>query len=239
MLNGPKNKRTLQCGVKLLVRERQKTSKSFINRSILSYNIPHGTISEQYRTIRNNIQYASNGQKVKSLLITSPSEGEGKSTALVNLAICMAQRGDRVLIIDANFRNATIHKIFNVQLAPGLSNILGKQLEIREAIYNTEVEGLDILPSGQRLYNSTEMLNSAIMNMVMEYAVEQYDMILLDCPPVLGVPDTNALVDKCDGVLLLLHTGKTGKEQALEAKRALLFAKANILGVILNNKKSV
>ncbi|WP_169086919.1 CpsD/CapB family tyrosine-protein kinase [Paenibacillus sp. PL91] len=219
-----------------MVRERQKASKTYVNRSLLAYINPHGSISEQYRTIRNNIHYASNGSKIQSLLVTSPSEGEGKSTTTVNLAVCMAQRGDRVLIIDANFRNPIINKIFQVQTSPGLSNVLGQQLEIREAIYNTEVEGLDILPSGQRLYNSTELLDSQLMIDVMQYASEQYDMVLLDCPPVLGVPDTNALVGKCDGVLLLLQSGKTQQEQAIEAKRALMFAKANILGVILNQK---
>jgi capsular exopolysaccharide synthesis family protein len=217
-----------------LVRERQKVSKSYVNKSLLAYINPHGMISEQYRTIRNNIHYAAGGSKVRSLLITSPSEGEGKSTAAVNLAVCMAQRGDRVLIIDANFRNPIINKIFNVQTSPGLSNVLGQQLEIREAIYNTEVEGLDILPNGQRLYNSTELLDSQLMVDVMSFAAEHYDMVLLDCPPVLGVPDTNALVSKCDGVLLLLKHEKTQQEHAIEAKRALLFAKANILGVILN-----
>lgn len=209
-----------------------------MNRSMLAYINPHGTISEQYRTIRNNIHYAAKGSKVRSLLVTSPSEGEGKSTTAVNLAVCMAQRGDRVLIIDAHFRNPIINKIFNVQTSPGLSNVLGQQLEIREAIYNTEVEGLDIMPSGLRLYNSTELLDSQIMVDIMASTSGQYDMVLLDCPPVLGIPDTNALVSKCDGVLLVLKNGKTQQELALEAKRALLFAKANILGVILN-KRSV
>jgi capsular exopolysaccharide synthesis family protein len=209
-----------------------------VNKSLLAYINPHGSISEQYRTIRNNIHYAANGSKVRSLLVTSPSEGEGKSTTTVNLAVCMALRGDRVLIIDTHFRNPIINKIFSVQTSPGLSNVLGQQLEIRDAIYNTEVEGLDILPSGQRFYNSTELLDSQLMVDVMAYASEHYDMVLLDCPSVLGVPDTNALVSKCDGVLLIIKSGKTKQEQALEAKRALLFAKANILGVILN-KKSV
>lgn len=216
-------------------RERQKkASKSYVNRSLLAYINPHGSISEQYRTIRNNIYYAANGSKVRSLLVTSPSEGEGKSTTTVNLAVCMAQRGDRVLIIDAHFRNPIINKIFNVQTSPGLSNVLGQQLEIRDAIYNTEVEGLDILPSGQRFHNSTELLDSQLMIDVMAFATEHYDMVLMDCPAVLGVSDTKALVSKCDGVLLIIKSGKTQQELALEAKRALQFAKANILGVILN-----
>ncbi|MCA0755397.1 CpsD/CapB family tyrosine-protein kinase [Paenibacillus sp. N4] len=219
-------------------RERIKPAKSMVSRSLLTYSNPYGTIAEQYRTIRNNIQYASRGRKMRSLLITSPSAQEGKSTAAINLAICMAQRGDRVLIIDVNFRNPTLHQIFGVQTSPGLSNVLGQQLDVREAIYGTEVEGLDILPSGQRFFNTTELLDSGLMSDVMHYASSNYDMILLDCPPVLGVAETNALVSKCDGVILLLGSGKTQLEQAKEAKRALLFAKANILGVILN-KKSV
>lgn len=221
-----------------MVRERIKPAKAMVARSLLTYSNPYGTIAEQYRTIRNNIQYASSGRKMRSLLITSPSAQEGKSTATVNLAISMAQRGDRVLAIDVNFRNPTLHQIFGVQTSPGLSNVLGQQLDVREAIYGTEVEGLDILPSGQRFFNTTELLDSGLMGDVMHYASSHYDMILLDCPPVLGVAETNALVSKCDGVILLLGSGKTQLEQAKEAKRALLFAKANILGVILN-KKSV
>ncbi|MNZ78010.1 Tyrosine-protein kinase YwqD [compost metagenome] len=203
---------------------------------MLSYLNPHGHISEQYRTIRNNIQYASSGQHIRSIIVTSPSEGEGKSTAAVNLAVCMAQRGERVLLIDANFRNPILHQIFNVKSSPGLSNVLGQQLDIREAIYSSEVEGLDILPSGQRFYNSTELLDSERMVDVMEYAASYYDRVLVDCPPVLGVPDTNALVSKCDGVLLLMQNARTQLDKAKEAKHALQFAKANILGVILNKK---
>ncbi|MBD2872051.1 CpsD/CapB family tyrosine-protein kinase [Paenibacillus arenilitoris] len=221
-----------------MVRERKKAAKAFVGKSLLSNVNPYGPTAEQFRTIRNNIQYASKSKAIRSLLVTSPSEGEGKSTAAVNLAVCMAQRGDRVLVIDANFRNPMLHQIFGVQTSPGLSNVLGQQLEIREAIYNTEVEGLDILPSGQRFFNTTELLDSERMADVMDYASSHYDRVVLDCPPVLGTADTNALAGKCDGVILLLKSGKTQEGLAKEAKRSLLFAKANILGVILN-KKSV
>lgn len=218
-----------------MVRERQRTVKKLIGKSLLSYFNSHSDISEQYRTIRNNIHYAAKGKKVRSLLVTSPSEGEGKSTALVNLAVCMTQRGDRVLIIDANIRRPMIHKVFNIQMTPGLSNVLTQQTEIREAVYTTEVEGMDIMPSGQRLHNTTDLLDSRFMKDVMEYAYSHYDYVLIDCPPVLGVSETTALVSLCDGVILLLKHGKTRQEQAKEAKRALLFAKANILGVIVNH----
>lgn len=219
-----------------MVRERQKKAKPFVRRSLLTFLSPYSTIAEQYRTIRNNIQYAVEGNNIQSLLITSPSGGEGKSTTVVNLAASMAQRGDRVLIIDANLRDPNLHKQFNTQISPGLSNILAKQQPIEDTIQPTEIEGLDILPSGQRLNHSTEQLDSVAMLEVLDYAKGQYDIVLVDCPSVLDVPDTCALASICDGVVLLVKKGKTKLSLAEEAKRSLEFAKANIVGVVLNQK---
>lgn len=217
-------------------RERAKVARKAVNRSMVSYLNPSNKISEQYRTIRNNIQYASDGRSIRSLLVTSPAEGDGKSTAAVNLAISIAQRGERVLLIDANFRNPMLHKIFNTQISPGLSNVLAHQITFKEAAQGTEVEGLDLLTSGLTHSNSTDMLDSHTMKELMEAAIQSYDRIVMDCPPVLTAPDTNALVNKCDGVVLLLRCGKTTHSKALEAKQSLSFAGANIIGAILNKK---
>lgn len=219
-----------------MVRERAKVSNNVINRSKIAYLNPSHKISEQYRTIRNTIQYASDGRSIRSLLVTSPAEGDGKSTAAVNLAISMAQRGERVLLIDANFRQPILYKVFNTPISPGLSNVLGNQIALKEAVLGTEVEGLDLLTSGLTYSNSTEMLDSPIMNEIMEAANQCYDRIVIDCPPVLSAPDTNALANKCDGVVLLLRCGKTTHGKALEAKQSLSFAGANIIGAILNKK---
>lgn len=219
-----------------LVRERAKIAKKVVNRSLIAYLNPANKISEQYRTIRNNIQYASDGRSIRSILVTSPSEGDGKSTAAMNLAISMAQRGERVLLIDANFRNPMLHKVFNTQISPGLSNVLSNQLIVADAIQETEIEGLDLLTSGLSQANSADMLDSHSMKELMEAASDRYDRIVLDCPPVLSGPDANALVNKCDGVVLLLRCGKTTHSKALEAKQSLSFAGANIIGAILNQK---
>ncbi len=219
-----------------MVRERQTAAKTLINRSLAAYLHPVSHIAEQYRTIRNNIQYASDKRSICTLMLTSPSSGEGKSTSAVNLAISMAQRGERVLLIDVNIRNPVLHKIFNRQTSPGLTNVLAGQLGMEEAIQSTEIETMDLLTSGQQQYNSTELLDSQAMSEVMAFASSKYDRVILDCPPVLGVSDTNALVNKCDGVILLLQHGKTSRSKALEAKQALTFAGASIIGTILNKK---
>ncbi|GKU75848.1 CpsD/CapB family tyrosine-protein kinase [Paenibacillus sp. L3-i20] len=221
-----------------MVRERAKIAKRIANRSLVAYLNPTHKISEQYRTIRNNIQFASDGRSIRSLIVTSPSDGDGKSTAAVNLAISMAQRGEHVLLIDANFRNPMLHKIFSAQISPGLSNVLAQQLPFAEATVETEIEGLEVLTSGLSYTNSADMLDSQTMKELIKAAEEQFDRIVIDCPPVLTAPDTNALVNKCDGVVLLLNCGKTTHSKALEAKQSLTFAGANIVGAILNKKNA-
>ncbi|MCU6710308.1 CpsD/CapB family tyrosine-protein kinase [Paenibacillus sp. J5C_2022] len=220
-----------------MVRERAKVARSVIHRSLYSYLQPSGRIAEQFRTIRNNIQYSVQNKTIKSVMITSPGEGDGKTTAAVNLAISMANRGEKVLLVDANFRNPMIHKLFQLQASPGLSNVLSKQLNLNEAVQHTEIPSLHLLTSGQRQANSTELLDSDVMKGLIIAAAEKYDRIVLDCPPVLSGPDTNMLVKQCDGVVLLLQCGKSTHGMALEAKQSLAFAGANIVGAILNKKE--
>lgn len=221
-----------------MVREKAKIAKKIVNRSLMTFLHPGHRVSEQFRSIRNNIQFASEGKSIRTLIVTSPSEGDGKSTAAVNLAISMTQRGERVLLIDASFRNPILHKLFGIQMSPGLSSVLGNQLTLKEAAQPTEIEGLDLLTSGVQHTFSTDMLDSYRMKEVLEAAASLYDRVVIDCPAVLSAPDTNALVNKCDGVVLLLRFGRTSKAKALEAKQALTFAGANIIGAILN-KRSV
>ncbi|MCR2802497.1 CpsD/CapB family tyrosine-protein kinase [Paenibacillus soyae] len=219
-----------------MVREKAKVAKKTVSRSLIAYINPSNKIAEQYRTIRNNIQYASDGKSIRSLIVTSPTEGDGKSTAAVNLAISMAQRGERVLLVDANFRQPMLHKVFSSPISPGLSNVLTHQMEFSDAAQSTEVEGLDLLTSGITHANSADMLDSHTMKQLLLQLSSKYDRIVFDCPAVLSAPDTNALVNKCDGVVLLLRCGKTTHGKALEAKQALSFAGANIIGAILNQK---
>ncbi len=206
-----------------------------INRSLVTYLNPQCISAAQFRAIRNNIDYASGGSKPRSLLITSPGSNEGKTNTTVNLAISMAQRGDKVLIIDANVRNPAIHDVFNTQISPGLINVLAGFSTIKDAVYSTEIGNLAVLPLGLLLSNSIELLNSISMDELLKLALDDYDCVIIDTAPVLDALDINTLASKCEGVVLVLKGGRTQRELALKAKHSLeFFGKAKIVGVVFN-----
>jgi capsular exopolysaccharide synthesis family protein len=146
----------------------------------------------------------------------------------------MAQQKEKVLLIDANLRDPNIHFIFKISNGKGLADVLSGQEELTNAVYHTEIGNLAILTSGQLESNPAELLGSESMEKLFQQALQEYDMILIDSPPVLDVTDTKLLANKSDGVLLVIGEGKTAIEKATEAKKALEFAKAKIYGVILN-----
>lgn len=205
-------------------------------RGLISYISPDSQISEQYRTIRTNIHFSSLDKKYRSLVITSPGHKEGKSTTATNLAISLAQQGEKVLVVDADLRNPALHTIFNVDNTTGLTNVLTKEKTFSETIKQTEIEKLDILTSGTITSNPVELLSSPALDQMMGIAQKDYTVILIDSSPLLELTDARVLANKCDGTILVVGKGKTKLEEIVEAKRILDFARANCVGVILNNK---
>ena len=165
--------------------------------------------------------------------MTSPNSGEGKSTTAANLAVSMAQQKENVLLIDANLRHPSTHFIFNIPNSIGLTDVLTGKASFEEAVIRTEIGKLKILPSG-RLQGNSELLTSYMMGELLQKVAGQYDTVLIDAPSVLGVAGINLLASQCDGVLLVIHKGKTNLEKAAEAKKILEFSNAKIAGVILN-----
>lgn len=216
-------------------KNRGKTNK-VKGESIIAYTAPRSKISEQYRSLRTNIQLSSSIYKNRTIVITSPRYGEGKSTITVNLAVSIAQKGEKVLVIDANLRTPIIHEMFGVENTMGLTDILNGKTNLVGAVKKTGMESLDILTSGPVPFNPSEVLSSDAMDMLIQKAIERYDIILFDSSPVLEVTDTSVLADKCEGVLLVIRYNHTVNEDALETKRALSFTKSRILGAILNGK---
>ena len=205
-------------------------------KGLISFTRPESIISEQYRTIRTNIHFSSVDHKYHTLVITSPGYGEGKSTTVTNLAISMTQQGGKVLVIDADLRKPTLHTTFNVDNTTGLVNVLTGEATIGESVNRTEITDLEIITSGPIPHNPAELLSSLELDKLIKTAQEHYDIVLFDSSPILEVTDGRILANKCEGTLLVLRNGKTKTEEAVEAKRLLELARANCVGVILNNK---
>jgi protein-tyrosine kinase len=208
-----------------------------LNRSLITITSPKSPISEQYRTIRTNIQFSTVDRQIRSMLVTSAGPGEGKSTTSANLAVVFAQQGKKVLFIDADLRKPTVHYTFRLDNHVGLTNVLTKQVSLEKAVQSTEQENLDVLTSGPIPPNPAELLGSRSMEELLEQAFTQYDLVLFDTPPVLAVTDAQILANLCDGIVLVVSSGKTEIEAAQKAKEALANAKGKVLGVVLNNKK--
>ncbi|MFS0637351.1 CpsD/CapB family tyrosine-protein kinase [Mesobacillus foraminis] len=203
---------------------------------ITSYD-PKSPISEQYRTIRTNIQFSSIDEELKTIMVTSSGPGEGKSTTASNLAVVFAQAENSVLLVDADLRKPTAHYTFNLTNTFGLTTVLAKQISLEEAANNTNIPNLSVLTSGPIPPNPSELMGSVGMERFIKEAKESYDIIIFDTPPVLAVTDAQVLANKCDGTILVAYSGKTEREAAGKAKDLLLTAKGKLFGVVLNGKK--
>lgn len=203
--------------------------------SLITLVDPSSPISEQYRTIRTNIQFASSADNlIKTLVVTSSGPGEGKSTSAANLAVVFAKSGQRVLLVDANMRKPTVYKTFNLSNGSGLSTLLSANRAIGEVVQPTSVENLSILTSGPKPPNPSELLGSARMDQVLSELKSAYDVVILDMPPVVAVTDAQILASKADGTLMVIRESVSRKESLVKAKDLLEMVGARVLGVIYN-----
>ncbi|MBY6273509.1 MAG: capsular biosynthesis protein [Bacillaceae bacterium] len=206
-------------------------------RGLIAKQDPKSPITEQYRTIRTNIQFSAVDQEIRSIVVTSTAPGEGKSTTIANLAIVFAQQGKRVLLVDADLRKPTVHITFQFTNTIGLTNVLTKQVSVLEAVRKTDVENLYVMTSGPIPPNPAEILASQSMHDLLAEAEKHFDYVLFDAPPILAVTDAQILASLCDGTLFVVSSGKTERDYAVKAKELLLAANGKLLGAILNNKK--
>ncbi len=197
----------------------------------------HSVVAEEYEMIRSNIEFASFENNCRSIMITSPGYGEGKSITTANLAISLAQDSKKVLIIDADIRRPSIHQIFKIKNTVGLTNVLIGQKKLEETLNQTEFGRIGVLTSGPIPTNTEKLLRSVLLEQLLEKAKELYDYVLVDVPPVLEENDTKIIASQCDGVILVVRNGKTEDYLAVEAKNSLEVAHAKILGVVLNSKR--
>lgn len=207
-------------------------------RSLITHTTPKSPISEQYRTVRTNLQFASVDTELKTMLVTSASPSEGKSVTAANVAVSFAQQGKKVLLIDADLRKPTIHYTFRVDNISGLSNYLVGDQTLEQTATPTDISNLSVIPCGPIPPNPSELLGSKAMKKLIEEASASYDMVIFDTPPVLAVTDSQILSNTVDGVLLVIRSKSTEYEAAKKAKALLEQAKGKILGVVLNGKST-
>ncbi|EZH65905.1 capsular biosynthesis protein [Bacillaceae bacterium JMAK1] len=206
-------------------------------RALITRDQPRSPISEQFKTIRTNIQYAALDHDVQIVMGTSANPGDGKTTVNANLAVTMSQQDARVLLIDADLRKPALHYTFEVPNVYGLSSIVTKQKTLVEAIQATNVETLDILTSGPVPPNPSEMLSSKLMTSILNEARTLYDYIVIDTPPVLAVSDAQIVAGLSDGIMIVLKSGVTETDDASQAVEVLKHTGTKILGAILNHKQ--
>lgn len=202
--------------------------------SIVTMANPKSAVSEAYRTLRTNIQFANVDNIMKRILFTSAGPGEGKSSTVANLAVSIAQSGKSVLIIDADLRNPSQHKIFKLPNNNGLSTTLVEEVTSLAFVVNTDNEGLDLLVSGPIPPNPAELLGSKRMKQVLHDVSKAYDIVLIDSPPTIAVADSSVLAQSVDGVILVLASGEVNREYAVRAKEQLDKVGAKIIGTVLN-----
>lgn len=220
-----------------MARKRNQSRNNSKVRHLITKLNPKSPISEQYRTIRTNLQFASVDNELQSILVTSSGPEEGKSMTVANMAIVYAQQGKKVLLIDADLRKPTVHYTFRLDNLSGLSNVLVGETSLNDAVTRSDVDHLDIISSGPIPPNPSELLGSRKMENLLKEATMSYDMVIFDTPPVLAVTDAQILANIVDGSLLVIRSKKTEIEAATKAKEALEPAKAKLLGTILNDRE--
>jgi polysaccharide biosynthesis transport protein len=195
---------------------------------------PGSPTAEAYRTIRTSIDFGQFGRPARTMLFTSPSAGDGKSTCCSNLAIAMASAGRRVLLIDADCRRPTQHKVFGLDMKIGLTDILNKKATLDEAVQATTVDNLSVLPCGTIPGNPSELLNGNAFLDLLTTAGTRYDLVMIDSPPLGPVTDARVLAGRCDVTVLVMRAGVATRAMAEHARDALDTVNAQTLGLIVN-----
>lgn len=202
--------------------------------SLVTHMEPRSPAAEAYRSLRTNIQFADLERGSKAFLITSSGPGEGKTTIIANLAITMAQAGSRVLVVESDLRKPVLHSLFGLRREPGLSDVLAERIPWPETVQETGIGNLYLISSGLLPPNPSELLGSNRMGALIQEFKREYDMVILDSPPVIPVTDASVLGSKLDGVFLVVEAGKSTSEAVKRAKSLLDAAHARIMGVIFN-----
>ncbi len=202
--------------------------------TLITLSRPQSPAAEAYRTLRANLHFAARDAPFKSLVVTSPSSQEGKTTAAANLGVVLAQAEKRVILVDADLRQPRLHTLFGLDNAAGLLDALNAA-QLEQILQPTGVDGLSVLSSGKLPVVPSDALSSSRMTRLIQQLETLADMVIFDTPPVLLVSDAALLASQAGGALLVIEAGKTRREQAQAAKDVLERARARLLGAVMLN----
>jgi len=221
-------------GIVPMVDTRQLSSLSLeVDRSVFAHAMPRSPLAECLRTIRTNLMFRTQKRTLGRLLIASANPREGKSFLSANLAAIIAMSGARVLILDADLRRPAIHKRYGISNDPGLVDVLLGDVPSKEAIRPSHVPGVDILPAGRTPENPSELLSPPAMTDLMN-ALPEYDVILIDSPPVNVVADALVLASLADGIVFVVESGRSSTALLQSSAARLRSVNQVLLGAIVN-----
>lgn len=213
---------------------KKKEQRSY---ELITHTSPKSSMAEAYRTLRTNLGFAGMDKPNRCILFSSTSPRDGKSTVASNLAVVMAQAGNRVVLIDSDLRKPVQHQIFQVDNRQGFTNCILKEVEVERVLHNGLVDNLYVMTSGPIPPNPAEILNSSRTEAIIAQLLEEYDYVFIDAPPVLAVTDASILSTLVDGVILVINASNTRTDLAREACEQFKKANARVIGVVLNQVK--
>jgi len=208
------------------------------NKDLICHLDTKSTISEAYRTIRTSLAFASAKGEARNIVISSAMPGEGKTITAINIATVLGQMGENVLLIDADMRRPRLHRSLRVPNNRGLSTYLVGRCDLPDVVVPTCIPNVDVIVSGPMPPNPSELINSDRMSQLMAECKKTYDRVIIDTPPVMAVTDSRLAAAKADGLIHVIHAGRTDKKCARLAKRHFDSVGANVIGAVLNNVES-
>lgn len=203
-------------------------------RPILDVENTDKQLLESFRALRSNVQFALVNSPGQKILVTSSVPGEGKSYVASNLAIAMAMNGRSVILVDTDLHRPTQHEIFGVSRYPGLTNVLIGDAKLRDCVQEVGVPGMRLISAGISPPNPAELLNSAVMDAVVDRLGKGADIIIFDSPPLLATADSQVLSSKVDGVIYVMTLGKVPRSAMLRSFELLKQARARVIGMVFN-----
>lgn len=222
-----------------------KKKKKHLESTTMDYGVRMFNVSksgsantEQFNTIRTNIEFSSADEQFKSIMLTSSMASDGKSTVAANLAVSFARQGKKTLLVDSDLRRPTFNATFSIVDPKGLTNFLTeKEMPANAVIYKTTVDNLSVMSSGPLPPNPSELIGSRKMAGLIKALEDNYDLVIYDAPPLLSVTDAQLISTRVDGTVLVVREGKTEKGALRQAVGLLNHVNAKIIGTIFNDVK--